>query len=1084
MKKLLYFLILFSTFKLSIAQVSVDANQLSQALQDKLMEEITNKITESVQQGEKWVANESYFSIVLEPFEDFGINPTDPNFLNQAYAIHKKIEDEIEKNPGLTRSSLLKGEIQGIVTSGLKNYALSKIDKESIDIYNQTTQLYSAGKDKITQLLNAAEGISDLDPFDSDYESSVTSILKQYAIKSDYFYLIDDLDQVISIGLDKIADPISALSTISSAMGSDDPVHKIEMLFELGESFGGKIPIIGDLITPIFTLGKGVLNAAKGLENILEKNLNQGCINPAGGTYASTNPNRRSKFIKKFPNVSRVCPMSQGMYHPIYNNIFVSEDASTEIFFYLEDVWLRGKKDVNHKGTEDIYAAIQWLRRNGNSDKATDLEFMFTAYQKEYGWSVYTEKLKTKINRIRNLFHYSYLTVNFCEDDKLEEFYLKKLDLGWLKLLLETNGLTCNWEDIKYKTPFDNDDIINSMIKNYYLSKHQDNFAHLDRIIKNLETHMPINIEGTVSEYDGTPIRNAELQVGLNSMFNKGDKNHQIITSGGGYFSYFIIMKFDDNKRITATAVTPDNQVIIEDLDVVAGLKVNVYTVNLSTPFNSQDTTSQTIDSTTTVSIADQISNSDCAKDPNGVAEWDPVNEIVVCSCIDNYKWDEIQKKCIPAVQPLLDNADCASDPHGFAEWDPVNEIVICTCVDNYWWDDAQKKCIPDVQALLDNADCAGVLGATAEWDPVAEQVICKCVDTYHTWDPVNKKCVPNVQAILDNSDCSQWLNTEPKWDYASNEPYCDCIAGYKWNDDYTECLSLQDQLVATTDCSHYPNTQPVWDPVSKEVVCDCLPGYEWDENYTECILKSRAVVQNTDCSMYPNTEPVWDPVSEQAYCDCSPGYEWNENYTGCEKIVLVQQQPQQTQYDCSHLPNSRPVFDPVLKETVCDCLPGYEWNKNYTACIPIPKKPTIDWGSIIDMTVGILDAAAISNSITPSGYGSNLTNSNSTQQPVRHQSNCNDQQQAGGDAPEVHTIDLGQSYGSFVLDYEVYSVKDQIIVTQSGQIIFNSGCISGSNSVSLNLNGFSSQVTVRVNPNCDGSSGTKWNFTVHCPNQ
>ena len=150
--------------------------------------------------------------------------------------------------------------------------------------------------------------------------------------------------------------------------------------------------------------------------------------------------------------------------------------------------------------------------------------------------------------------------------------------------------------------------------------------------------------------------------------------------------------------------------------------------------------------------------------------------------------------------------------------------------------------------------------------------------------------------------------------------------------------------------------------------------------------------------------------------------------------------------------------------------------------CVPIPKKPTIDWGSIIDMTVGILDAAAISNSITPSGYGSGNTNSAASQPAVMHQSNCNDQQQAGGDAPEVHTIDLGQTFGSFVFDYQVYTVKDQIIVTQSGRTIFDSGCTSGSNSVALNLNGFSSQVTVRVNPNCDGSSGTQWNFTVHCP--
>ena len=103
-------------------------------------------------------------------------------------------------------------------------------------------------------------------------------------------------------------------------------------------------------------------------------------------------------------------------------------------------------------------------------------------------------------------------------------------------------------------------------------------------------------------------------------------------------------------------------------------------------------------------------------------------------------------------------------------------------------------------------------------------------------------------------------------------------------------------------------------------------------------------------------------------------------------------------------------------------------------------------------------------------------------QPPVRHQSNCNDQQQAGGDPPEEHTIDLGQSYGSFMFDYNTVSQKDQIIVTNGGMTIFNSGCVGESKSIRLQLKGYSPTITVRVNPNCEGGSGTQWYFTVHCP--
>ncbi len=440
--------------------------------------------------------------------------------------------------------------------------------------------------------------------------------------------------------------------------------------------------------------------------------------------------------------------------------------------------------------------------------------------------------------------------------------------------------------------------------------------------------------------------------------------------------------------------------------------------------------------------------------------------EVVGHGCKSNEIWDDVLKDCI--CQPGFErdeNGECI-------KIDTSSNISLFPSID---------ITIAEINEMLNNADCANIADAVAKWDPVLKQVICTCTKEFYIWDASQKKCVPNIQAILANSNCSLWPNTEPKWDYETNEPYCDCMEGYKWNDDFTECLSEQEILVEQTDCSQYPNTHAVWDPVNKEVVCDCLPGYEWDANYTKCISKALASLQNTDCSMYPNTEPVWDPVSNEVYCDCSPGYEWNEEYTACEKI-----QEETVQYDCSHLPNTRPIFDPVLNETVCDCMPGYQWNRNQTGCIPIPRKPTVDWGSIINMTMDILNTVNGNNqgiSTQSLGTSSSTGLPQSMKPPVHHQSKCNDQQQAGGDAPEEHTIDLGQSFGSFMFDYNTVSQKDQIIVTNGGVTIFNSGCVGESKSIRLELRGYSPTITVRVNPNCEGGSGTQWYFTVHCPN-
>lgn len=998
-----FFLYLLFLFQNSVSQViSVNENQLADALKEKFIDEITGKITSSVESGEAWVANETYFSVVLEPFESFGIDPKNPNFLNQAYDIHKKIEEKLKENPGLRYSGQLKSEIAGLVKNGMWNYAGSFIDNDSKEIYGQVSDLISNGKKKIEDLLNAANGISSLNPDLEDYESEVVSVLKKFGIKSDYFYKINDLDLVISKGFSKVVDPIKALGIIASAASSDDPTYKIQMMLEFGETFGGKVPIIGDLITPLFTLGKGVFDAAKGLENILEKNLNQGCISPAGGTYGSTNPNKRSKFIKKFSQINRACPMNQKVYSPIYNNIFFNTSDPSELFFYLNNTWLRGKKDQLHKGTDDIYSSIQWLRRYNNAEKVSDLNFIFTSYQKEYGWSVYTEEVNKRINRFTVLLTPALQTVQACDEKRLEDFFMNKMGFNWIARLLELRGLEFGWKELKYFNAYWEDEVRNAMIYNYYLSKHQHNLNNLDRIIDFLTKNVPVNIYGVVSNENGFTIQGAKLYVGSNSMFETGDKCHKVISGNSGNFSYYILMPLEKKINATVSASLPDGGTVIEDITIYPGEK-RLYNVNLVAPYEIPDT------NTGAVATGTNNTNTTNPGDTSSVVNPDSTG-------ID--------------IAVLISNSDCAKDPYGVAEWDPVNKKVVCTCVDNLIWDESQGKCIED------------------------------------------------IQSILANSDCSTWPNTEAKWDYNTNAPYCDCMAGYQWNEDYTACISEQDMLVAQADCQQYPNTQAVWDAVNKEVICDCLPGYEWNEDYTMCISKTQAAVQHMDCSGYPNTQPVWDAVSQEAYCDCLPGYEWNAAYTACEKEI----EQEQIQYNCDHIPNSRPVFDKVLNEVVCDCLPGYEWNKAFTACVPVQRKPTVNWNDVMSITMGILNAA---NGNSQGGITPNPgTGSGSNQQPVVHQTRCNDQQQQGGDAPEVHLIDLGQSFGSFVLDYDVYSVKDQIIVTQSGRTIYNSGCVSGAKSIRLNLNGYSSQISVRVNPNCDGTSSTSWTFTVHCPDR
>ncbi len=321
---------------------------------------------------------------------------------------------------------------------------------------------------------------------------------------------------------------------------------------------------------------------------------------------------------------------------------------------------------------------------------------------------------------------------------------------------------------------------------------------------------------------------------------------------------------------------------------------------------------------------------------------------------------------------------------------------------------------------------------------------------------------------------CDIYSNTEPFWDPGREEYYCDCLAGYLWRPDLKGCEEAGELLASQADCSGYPNTQPVWDDVNKVVFCDCLPGYVWDQNFTQCYPQSVAQLNSLSCDNLPNTMPVWDPDRKEPYCDCLPGYKWRDDLVGCDQITATQI----VHADCSHILNAHQVYDQVNDRMVCGCLPGFEWNNTYTACVPVRKKPTIDMNTLMNF-MAILSGAMNNNmpgAVTPG-------NMPASQQPaVVHQSRCNDTQKAGGDAPEVHQIDLGVTSGVFRFDYQTFDVKDQIIISQGGMTIFNTGCVGESRSVQVQFDGYTTMIEVRVNPNCAGSTSTAWNFTVHCP--
>ncbi|WP_321393201.1 PASTA domain-containing protein [uncultured Desulfuromusa sp.] len=135
-------------------------------------------------------------------------------------------------------------------------------------------------------------------------------------------------------------------------------------------------------------------------------------------------------------------------------------------------------------------------------------------------------------------------------------------------------------------------------------------------------------------------------------------------------------------------------------------------------------------------------------------------------------------------------------------------------------------------------------------------------------------------------------------------------------------------------------------------------------------------------------------------------------------------------------------------------------------------------WQMLGGVVAGLNNAAAMNSN---NSSGGNAVN---TGPPVVHQGTCNDVRKAGGDRPEQHIIDIGRSGKTFRFDYQTHSQEDMVIVSQGGQVLFNSGCVGTgtTKTIVLKKRAFKSEVTVDIRPNCKGGKGTAWEFKVHCP--
>ncbi len=93
----------------------------------------------------------------------------------------------------------------------------------------------------------------------------------------------------------------------------------------------------------------------------------------------------------------------------------------------------------------------------------------------------------------------------------------------------------------------------------------------------------------------------------------------------------------------------------------------------------------------------------------------------------------------------------------------------------------------------------------------------------------------------------------------------------------------------------------------------------------------------------------------------------------------------------------------------------------------------------------------------------------------------CNREQASGGQLGDRRFVQMSTNQGEIKLEYEMYEVPDRLEIRHEGRLIFDTGFISGRNTVLIPFQGQSGRLEVQVTGN-PGIDTTQWNYLLECP--
>lgn len=688
-----------------VIESNFDANAFTAEVQNRILNKVSAELENALSKGEEYILDQIYFEEILEPYKEFGIDPRKTDYYKEVQSIYLSIRNDPNYDP----KTDFKEFVRSALETRLSNYFGSYIEEDSKEIAGEIFDLVRSGNQKVQSILESVSSIEKFDSQDPNIEAKIASEFKKWGLKGTLADFIEDLEHTVG-GIQQAASaPVEVTMRLVSIVTEKDPTAKIEAFFAFGEDYGGKVPVVGDVASNLFKLGRATLAAAKRAGGLLEKNFGQGCISE-DGEYVFRQE-KKAAFYQRFPNVTRACPLEQSMSMGVYYHIYYDVNNASALFFYNQGTWLGESVSGRYYGVQDIKAIRRWLRSIGEFAKADDIGFLYDSYVKSPGFTHYRNELETKMNEIQFAVKQTMSDLNVCSEKSVVDLLMHKVDINWLNKLMR-NSL--NSVDLRFFDQSMAEQMIDQMTRNRYINGGRDNLDHLDRIIDNLKDHTPVEIYGKVTDAAFLSMSGASISLpGLETLLLRDQSCVKLETDQLGNYRIILLLPEAFSGKIDLTTsyagLQQDHQI---QIDVSTQRH---YSINLTVDRNKE-------------SVADMVK----------------------CEEKEGHLWLEDQSICVPDISCEIENT--------VKVYDQVSGTLICDCPEPYQWNTDRTIC-GEVSTQEDGEDEVCPDDRKKMYDGE-----CRCKDEYY--DDGNGHCLTleemEDEAVsdgeLDKIPCDQFI--------------------------------------------------------------------------------------------------------------------------------------------------------------------------------------------------------------------------------------------------------------------------------------------------------------------------------------